>query len=166
MLTLRSVAFIFLLMITAACAVRPQIPEASARSQPAVQFWAVSVADAALIADWYEKHFGFRTVEQTTLSGGARTRVLQSDFAILELVEVPEAKALSEIAPQMGRRFLVHGVFKVGIFVTDLESTVQRLRESGVTFRGGIINDTNLKVRTILAIDPEGNTVQLFERVP
>ena len=65
----------------------------------------------------------------------------------------------------MGRRFLVHGVFKVGIFVTDLESTVQRLRESGVTFRGGIINDTNLNVRTILAIDPEGNTVQLFERV-
>jgi catechol 2,3-dioxygenase-like lactoylglutathione lyase family enzyme len=49
------------------------------------------------------------------------------------------------------------------IEVPDLETTVARLREKGVSFRNQII--TGVGGKQILAEDPSGNLVELFEPV-
>jgi predicted enzyme related to lactoylglutathione lyase len=50
---------------------------------------------------------------------------------------------------------------RFAIEVTDLDSMVQRLRGDGVRFRSEII--TGVGGRQIIADDPSGNPVELFE---
>jgi len=52
---------------------------------------------------------------------------------------------------------------RFAIEVPDLEATVARLREKGVRFRNEIV--TGVGGRQILAEDPSGNLVELFEPV-
>lgn len=148
-----------LLFGTLACA---SAPHASQQQPSVAHFWAVSVADIEKVGDWYEEHLHFRTVKVASLPNGSQTRVLQNGPEVVELVKVSAAKPLKELVPTMERRLLLHGVFKVGISVTDLDDVVRRMRGAGVTFRGEIVTDTDLRTRTILAVDPEGNIVQLF----
>ena len=50
---------------------------------------------------------------------------------------------------------------RIQLEVGDLESTVDRLREAGVHFRNEIV--TGRGGRQILADDPSGNPIELFE---
>jgi catechol 2,3-dioxygenase-like lactoylglutathione lyase family enzyme len=50
---------------------------------------------------------------------------------------------------------------RISLRVTDLAATVGRLRGEGVRFRNDIV--TGVAVRQILAEDPSGNLVELFE---
>jgi catechol 2,3-dioxygenase-like lactoylglutathione lyase family enzyme len=52
---------------------------------------------------------------------------------------------------------------RFAIEVPDLEATVTRLRDNGVRFRNQIV--TGVGGRQILAEDPSGNLVELFEPV-
>ena len=52
---------------------------------------------------------------------------------------------------------------RFAIQVTDLAATVQRLRTAGVHFRNEIV--TGVGVKQILAEDPSGNPVELFEPI-
>ena len=52
---------------------------------------------------------------------------------------------------------------RFAIEVTDLEAVVARLRDKGVRFRNQIV--TGVGGRQILAEDPSGNLVELFEPV-
>jgi catechol 2,3-dioxygenase-like lactoylglutathione lyase family enzyme len=58
--------------------------------------------------------------------------------------------------------FPCHGGWnRFSLEVTDLEGTVERLRGSGVRFRNQIV--TGVGGKQILAEDPSGNPVELFE---
>jgi catechol 2,3-dioxygenase-like lactoylglutathione lyase family enzyme len=48
--------------------------------------------------------------------------------------------------------------------VPDLAAEVGRLRQGGASFRNDIV--TGVGVKQILAQDPDGNPVELFERLP
>ena len=48
--------------------------------------------------------------------------------------------------------------------VDDLDALVERLRTAGVSFRSGIIQ--GMGGRQVLADDPSGNAVELFEPAP
>ena len=52
---------------------------------------------------------------------------------------------------------------RFSIEVDDLESTVESLREAGVRFRNDIVTGTGGK--QILAEDPSGNPVELFQPI-
>jgi predicted enzyme related to lactoylglutathione lyase len=52
---------------------------------------------------------------------------------------------------------------RFSVEVTDLAGTVEKLRRSGVRFRNEIVNGVGGK--QILAEDPSGNPVELFEPV-
>jgi catechol 2,3-dioxygenase-like lactoylglutathione lyase family enzyme len=50
---------------------------------------------------------------------------------------------------------------RFAVEVTDLDGTVEKLRAAGVRFRNDIVTGTGGK--QILAEDPSGNPVELFE---
>jgi catechol 2,3-dioxygenase-like lactoylglutathione lyase family enzyme len=60
-----------------------------------------------------------------------------------------------------GTRPAPGGWNRFAIEVDDLEATVARLRETGVTFRNEIVDGVG--GRQIIAEDPSGNPVELFE---
>ena len=62
-------------------------------------------------------------------------------------------------------RHLTHGIFKVGFHVADLDAAVAKLRAMNATLETGIIEAKKLGFRFVLARNPDGNTVQLFQRL-
>jgi len=140
-------------------------PVVAAEGATAPTFFAVSVADLDASVKWYSE-----TLELTArrLPGTETVKValLEGDGLVVELIEDAQAFALRTRLPEVEKRHLVHGLFKVGYFVPDLETTVARLKERGAAFRGGIVTDTLLSARSILLLDNSGNIIQLFERLP
>lgn len=128
-------------------------------------FFAVSVADLDASVAWYRETL---ELTPTRLPGSDTVRValLQGDGVIVELIEHGDAVTLEEPLPSADRRYLVHGLFKAGFFVADLDATVTRLRERGARFRGEVFQDAVLGARSILLLDNSGNVLQLFERLP
>lgn len=129
-------------------------------------FAAISVADVDASADWYRRVFGLEVVRRTDLSErGIRIRLLRSEHAFLELVENAEARAAAEIDPAFEKPYLVHGPFKLGFLVDQLEVTVERLKGLGVPLRGRVVTEADGSLRSVQIEDPDGNILQLFERL-
>jgi len=133
--------------------------EASGRA-----FWAISVPDLDATIDWYSTHLGFRLIHSDG-RGDIRVALLQSEDAVLEAVSIPTAVPRGQLTPPIERDFHLHGVFKVGMFVDDLDARVSTLRSQGVEFVSEIYHDPNLDARSVIVKDNSGISIQLFEAV-
>lgn len=128
------------------------------------QFFALSVADIDVMASWYETMLGLERGEMNGPADGTiRQTTLANGRLFVELVQHHEAKDRSSYGIE--RSYLVHGIFKVGFFVQDIDRAVAELETKGASFRGGIIDLPEQGIRMILVEDPEGNIVQLFEAI-
>ena len=103
------------------------------------------------LATWYEDHLGLtmsRDEPGISLKGNA-----------LQITLKPAASLEGEQLIK-GRS---PGFFKIGFRTHQLEQLFETLQASGSRFRGDIYFDNNLKTRSFIALDPEGNRVQFFE---
>lgn len=126
--------------------------------------FALSVADVEASARWYERVFAFRSVRSVDLEErGVRIRLLARDGAFLELVQLRDARPLASVAPGVDKRQNLHGVFKLGLRVDDLEEAVARLGALGVELALGIFEEPDGSMRSAQVEDPDGNRIQLFE---
>jgi catechol 2,3-dioxygenase-like lactoylglutathione lyase family enzyme len=126
-------------------------------------FIALSVADAAASARWYESTFGFRVVKRID-PANERVHVvlMEGDGAFLELLEHPTAKARTAWHADAKESYDVRGIFKAGIIVERLDGLLQTLREKKVEIRHGPFDIPEMKVRSFIAVDPDGNLLQFF----
>jgi len=130
-------------------------------ASPAKQFFAVSVPDAATAAEWYGKVFAVQVLRKIQApDGSALIFVLASDTLALEVLQHRDAKPLPAVGSVSQQAFLVHGIFKVGLYVSDFEAAVAHLRSAGVDFLGEPSNDGD--VRYVLFRDVAGNVFQVF----
>jgi catechol 2,3-dioxygenase-like lactoylglutathione lyase family enzyme len=160
----RKAIFCVLVTIASSSWAQTSEPDTAVEGQPF--FWALSVSDVERSADWYGRVLGFvetRAIE--TPERGARIRLMRTDSAFLELVEHGAARDLTELDPELTRRYLIHGTFKVGLLVDDLDSTVARLGDLGVPLRGMVFEEPDGSFRSTQIEDPDGNILQLFERL-
>jgi catechol 2,3-dioxygenase-like lactoylglutathione lyase family enzyme len=125
-------------------------------------FFAVSVRDLEASAKWYTDAFG---LEATKLPGSEKAKVslLRGRGLLVELVELAGATPLRSRVPGLNGREEVHGLFKVGFFVKDLDAEVARLKAKGVRFKGSLFEDPVARARSILVLDNDDNIIQLFE---
>jgi len=140
------------------------VAPATAEPAAAPVFFALSVADLEASVKWYGEML---QLAPTRLPGNPKVKValLQGDGLIVELIEHSEAFRLESRLPELQKRYLAHGLFKVGFFVSDLDATIERLRQRGATFKGELFTDERLGARSILLLDNSANVIQLFERV-
>jgi lactoylglutathione lyase len=123
------------------------------------QFFALSVADAAAEARWYQEILGLAVQRDFRPPGTAiHVVLLKSDVLMIELLQHGDAKPLTQ-APD---RYLVHGLFKVGFTVPDLEAAVRALKAKGVAFSYDIAKDPATGLRFAICKDAEGNEIQIF----
>lgn len=140
--------------------------DAAAPTEPPIRpfFFALSVADVESSAAWYRRVLGFRPARSIDLAErGVKIRLLDRDGAFLELVEDATARPPAEVDPALERRFRVHGVFKVGFLVDDLDHIRERLVELDVPLRGDPFTEPDGSMRSLQIEDPDGNVIQLFE---
>ena len=129
------------------------------------QFIALSVKELEPMARWYTTTFDLTLLKDLPAPDGAtHTRILGSSELLVELSQHGRARSLQEYAGAPTPGFLVHGFFKAGLFVKDLDRAVEALKARGVTTLGPPQGDPPAGLRWVLFRDPGGNVLQLFEK--
>jgi catechol 2,3-dioxygenase-like lactoylglutathione lyase family enzyme len=144
----------------------------SAQAEPAFRtagaFFAISVADMAASAKWYQDKFGLSIVMSSPKQAGAPAgaMALEGGGLIVELVQHDSARALSQVAPALRSSYLVHGFFKGGVIVDDFDRAVATLRARGVEIAMGPFPRRGAMRANVIVRDNAGNLIQLFGGAP
>lgn len=125
-------------------------------------FFALSVADINESANWYSEKLGLKIVMQPPKTNQSTLIVLEGGGLIVELIQHDEALPLSEVAPLIGDKTLIHGIVKVGVIVDDFDKTLAILRERNVSIAFGPFPATAEQRANVIIQDNEGNLIQLF----
>jgi catechol 2,3-dioxygenase-like lactoylglutathione lyase family enzyme len=112
------------------------------------------VDDVQTSVDWYVGHFGF---EQVGPHSPAFSAVQKGSLRLL--LSGPKSSA-GQPMPD-GRQPEAGGWNRFQVIVEDITAEVERLRAAGVQFRNDIV--TGPGGSQILAEDPSGNLVELFQ---
>ncbi len=127
-------------------------------------FVAVSVADLDRIVAWYRDTLGFRVHSQGTIPGGKiRFALLQQGNTLVEVLKLPDSKPRNKAAPGYGEA-QIHGFFKSGFVVADIDQVYAAIRQQGVSIPYEIVRPPDGPYRTFGIRDPEGNLIQFFGR--
>jgi catechol 2,3-dioxygenase-like lactoylglutathione lyase family enzyme len=111
------------------------------------------VNDVAASVDFYTRHFGFTA----GISSPAFADVYRGSLRLL--LSGPQSSAGRAMAD--GEQPVPGGWNRIHLIVEDIEAEVVRLRAEGVAFRNEIV--TGPGGAQVLAIDPSGNFVELFQ---
>ncbi|MEZ5894588.1 MAG: VOC family protein [Parvularculaceae bacterium] len=127
-------------------------------------FFALSVGDIKTMKDWYA-----RMLDMAVLAEGERPApngsyaMLKGDGILIEMQMRQDAVDSHTYSDGLKETWKLHGAFKVGVFVTDIEAAESAMKERGVGFVHGIVTTSQpLSLRTFSIVDPEGNMVQFF----
>jgi catechol 2,3-dioxygenase-like lactoylglutathione lyase family enzyme len=111
------------------------------------------VDDVAASVDYYTRHFGFTV----GINSPAFADVTRGNLRLLLSGPMSSAgKAMSD-----GERPGPGGWNRIHLIVDDVHREVDRLSEEGVKFRNEIV--TGPGGAQVLAVDPSGNLVELFQ---
>ena len=92
----------------------------------------------------------------------AAVTVLQGNGLSVELVWFADAVPLSKAAPQLEGNHEIHGIFKSGIFVDDLDATLSELKSRGVIIAFEPFYEKSMNCRMFAIRDNNGNILQFF----
>jgi catechol 2,3-dioxygenase-like lactoylglutathione lyase family enzyme len=112
------------------------------------------VGDVAASVDFYTRHFGF----SVGISSPAFADVTRGNLRLL--LSGPQSSAGRAMTD--GERPGPGGWNRIHLVVDDLDGEIARLRDEGVTFRNEVV--TGPGGSQVLAVDPSGNFVELFQR--
>ena len=111
------------------------------------------VDDVAASVDFYTRHFGF----SVGISSPAFADAYRGNLRLL--LSGPQSSAGRAMAD--GERPGPGGWNRIHLIVDDLDGEVARLTEEGVRFRNEVV--TGPGGAQVLAVDPSGNLVELFQ---
>jgi catechol 2,3-dioxygenase-like lactoylglutathione lyase family enzyme len=112
------------------------------------------VDDVDAAVDFYTSHFGFEVLSS---AAPAFADVARDDLRLL--LSGPESSAGRPMPD--GEKPGPGGWNRIEFVVEDIEAEVERLRSEGVRFRNDVVRGPGGS--QILAEDPAGNVVELFE---
>ena len=111
------------------------------------------VDDVAACTDYYTRHFGFTV----GISSPAFADVSRGNLRLL--LSGPQSSAGRAMSD--GERPAPGGWNRIHLIVDDIEREVARLTEEGVRFRNEVVSGPG--GAQVLAVDPSGNLVELFQ---
>jgi catechol 2,3-dioxygenase-like lactoylglutathione lyase family enzyme len=115
------------------------------------------VDDVEESIDFYRRHFGFELGHD---AAPAFAEVLRGKLRLL----LAGAKSSAGRPMPDGRQPGPGGWNRIHFVVADIAAEVDRLRAGGVSFRNEIVSGPG--GRQILAEDPSGNPIELFQPAP
>ena len=154
---------LILLLGVAAARSQTAAPPTPAPPRTVGAFFALSVADVAATSAWYRDKLGFRIASQGEAPNKiAKFALLEKEGSIIELVQHREARPRSAAAPGVKDAHLIHGIFKVGFHVADLDAVYHRVKEQGIPIAYDLMPAKDLDLRSFTIRDREDNLIQFF----
>jgi len=145
----------------------PLLAADPAPAVPSVQHFMIglSVADIDAMTAWYGTMLGFKVTKEAPMpEGGGKVRFIENGNARIELIYQPGAKA----APARGTPPAHAGILgpvQITLEVPDLDAARAALAARGVTIDLDITPLPPLGIRILFLRDPEGNLVELVQRL-
>src|SRR5690349_2798918 len=139
---------------------------AGAQSRPVFEtrgaFFALSVADLDASTRWYSEKLGLTVVMRPPKQDKSSVAILEGGGLIVELLQRDDATSLRQSAPAASANYLVHGIFKAGMIVDDLNATLAALRTRGVEIAMGPFPASKEQRANAIIRDNAGNFIQFF----
>ena len=125
-------------------------------------FLALSVVDIDRQVAWYRDTLGFEVRNQgDALNGTVRFAILHQGFTMLEIIQHRDARDGG--IPRKDSH-LIHGIFKAGFLVSDIDYAYATLSSRRVRFEYELGKPDQSTYRSFGLRDPEGNLLQIFGR--
>ena len=140
------------------------------RSSPALllgdvpaPFLALSVANIDRMTTWYRDTLGFEVFASGLAPNGTtRYALLRQGNAMVELLQIADAKPRTAAAPGTTGAFQIHGFFKSGFVVRDIDAAHRRIQAMQLKLAYELGKPPNGPFRSFGIRDPEGNLLQFF----
>jgi catechol 2,3-dioxygenase-like lactoylglutathione lyase family enzyme len=126
-------------------------------------FIAISVKDVAASTRWYEENLGLRILKKgVSPRGDAGNVVLAGNSLYIELMYLVRPE-LESVKPPSDES-LPPGIRKAGVVLDSdqFDELFDHLRKKNAQFRGGVFEDKEMKLRSFIVVDNEGNLIQFF----
>ena len=125
-------------------------------------FFALSVADIEASTKWYTEKLGLKITMQQPAQNKVAVAILEGGGLIVELIQNEEAQPLSSAAPAIKNSILVHGFFKAGVIVDDLDKVITHFKEKNVNIAYGPFPSGANQRANVIIRDNGGNLIQFF----
>jgi catechol 2,3-dioxygenase-like lactoylglutathione lyase family enzyme len=138
---------------------------ASAQSAPELGHWmvAISVADLDVETEFFKK-FGFTVELDTTFGPQIPVRWLVSGNERIELLKIANSQP-GPAKPKPPGHAAVQGISQITLSTSDIEATRAALAAQGLTPALDITEVTPLGVKVMYYQDPEGNAVEIAQKL-
>ncbi len=159
-------------VIAACLSVAAQVDTASSQQEPQPvlaatgAFFALSVADIKASSQWYVDKFGLAVTFQLPPSSPVKVVVLEGGGLIVELIQHDEAIPLTKLTPERSDAVEVHGYFKAGVIVKDLDKTLALLKARDVSIAHGPYAAKEGRRANFIISDNAGNLIHFFGELP
>jgi catechol 2,3-dioxygenase-like lactoylglutathione lyase family enzyme len=126
-------------------------------------FFALSVADVATMSRWYQDKLALRVLSSGEAPNKiAKFAILEGNGVLIEMLQHTRAVDRKTLAPTATEAHQIHGIFKAGLVVDDLDATYAKLKQLGVDIAYGIMPAGDASMRSFIVRDPEANLIQFF----
>jgi len=125
-------------------------------------FFALSVADIQASGRWYAEKLGLVVTMRPPREGPGEVMVLEGGGLIVELIQHDEGLALTKLVPPVDDAVRIHGFFKAGVLVEDVDATRKMLEARGVPMAYGPFAAKDGRRANFIIRDNAGNFIHFF----
>ena len=131
------------------------------------QFFALSVSNADSVSDWYENVFQLKLLKEVRMpDGSGHVRIIGNENLLVEIVQHKGSKSLADCNIDRDQPYRMKGIFKIGLYVNDLESAQRYLQQKGVFIKHTIFEDTDTHTKSFIITDIKLNLIQIIQQPP
>lgn len=145
-------------------AANAQSPELAAALKFEPFMAAISVADMDAETNWYVDKLGFTVTADTKIGGGTPVRWLENGGQRIELILAAGSTAGPARATPP-RHAGIRGITQVTLQTENLQATRDALVALGVTPALDITEVAPLGIKVIYLVDPEGNAIEIAQKL-
>jgi catechol 2,3-dioxygenase-like lactoylglutathione lyase family enzyme len=126
-------------------------------------FFALSVANVDEVSRWYQENLGLRVISKGEAPNKiARFAILEGNGVLIEIIQHSKAQTRKSAAPTVTDAVQIHGIFKLGLLVGDIDAVYTGLKKRQVAVAYDLMRAKDVPMRSFAVRDPEGNLVQFF----
>jgi catechol-2,3-dioxygenase len=111
---------------------------------------------------WYAEKLGFKILDDKKVSNDIGFAMLEGHGIWIEMVYNSKTVSKASFKKSFPESTHLEGLFKLGIYTTELEKVEKELKEKGVKFRYPMLTNDTFAMKLFIVEDPEGNLIQFY----